>query len=375
MAPEPLPKTSKPVSYTIEFNAPALISADAETMPGHDVVWDREGRPNMNDPKTYELLKMSRSQVLNRKGFIIPDTSFPEDWTENEDDEYVEGEGATGVDEEERKNYLVTGGRAAAEEIQRRNQSTQETSSGTTSTGPKPNAATINNLFPDGKKYGFRFMYNPVTLSFETGLIRGVNTSYIFSGQSTALPSGISSTGASIGMSFPISRVDDMGVVQSVLSRLRAGDQTIIGSTYGSVGAQQLPISIKDVAGVNSRVDLLDISSIAKQGTMYDLDYLFRTMLGRQWKTTYRGFTADVGLAFSVPLMLYLSKTMIYRVRVASVSYTHIMFTPDMIPTYTEVSLGFERIPDVIGWDTDKPDKSSEFQPTTGAAERRFGYR
>ena len=92
-----------------------------------------------------------------------------------------------------------------------------------------------------------------------------------------------------------------------------------------------------------------DLKGIAERGTMYDLEYLFRASFGRKWKTLWRGDTADVGLIFSLPLRLYLSSKMVYRVRLRGVQFTHKSFTPEMIPLYTEVSLTFERIPDMIG--------------------------
>ena len=349
--PDPTGGTKKDPGYTIEFNAPALMSADTTRMPGLDVNFkedERSMRINQSGigKDRGELLEVNRSQVLRRKGFFIPDTTYADDWADNEDDEYVEGEGASGLTADQQA-------RSQASSV-------------------KPTLANVNNLFPNGKKFGFRFMYNPVTLQFSTGLTRGVNTSYIFSGAAKAYPSGISSTNSSIGMNFPISRVDDMGIVEMIMSRVRAGDQNIINETYGAVGSVQPPIAIQGIRGIDHRVSMLDVSEIAKKGTMYDLDYLFRTMLGRQWKTAYRGYTADVGLAFSVPMMLYLSASMIYRVRVSQISYTHKIFTPDMIPTYTEVSLGFERIPDVIEWDTTNPDPTSEYQPTADVLERRI---
>jgi len=361
--PDPTGSTTPASSYTIEFNAPALMSSDTTVMPGLDVDYKEGDRSKRINNSGGELLEVSRAKVLRRKGFFIPDTSYSSDWAENEDDEYIEGEGASGLTADQAERYqqslVVTGGRGSAAAVLDQAEQIKN-----------PKKANVGNLFPNDKKYGFRFMYNPVTLSFGLGLTRGINTSFIFSGAEKAIPSGISSTGSSIGMNFPISRVDDMGIIDMILSRVRAGDQSIVDNTYGVLRSEQLPIAIKDIKGIDQRVTLRDLSEIEKKGTMYDLDYLFRTMIGRQWKTAYRGYTADVGLAFSVPLMLYLSPTMIYRVRMNQVSYTHKMFTPDMIPIHTDVQLGFERIPDVLGWDSANFDPNSEYQPTADQLER-----
>lgn len=212
--------------------------------------------------------------------------------------------------------------------------------------------------------YGFKFMYNPAVIDFGISSTDGVNLGYIASGKATAMPIGATQTGSGISLSFPITRVDDMSLIESRKVKVRnehyqrAVDKWFQG---GQVGRRPRPEDIVNKTTLNdvrwmygrrgeSAVTEDDLEMIVKRGTMYDLEFLFRAVLGRRWKTAYRGFTADVGLMFGVPLKLVLSREMIYRVRLSNVSYSHKSFTPDMVPMYTDVSLTFDRIPDVVGF-------------------------
>lgn len=183
--------------------------------------------------------------------------------------------------------------------------------------------------------YAFRFMYNPAVIKFGVNTMDGVNVGYIASGQGTAMPSGASGSGSTIEISFPISRVEDMAAIRSM-------------PASGMVSNYPVPF------GLQNKVDITDLNGIQNRGTMYDLEFLFRAVAGRRWKTFYRGQTADVGLAFGAPMVLDLAPeardSMRYRVRVSNISFTHTSFTKEMIPIHTDVALSFERIPDVVGY-------------------------
>lgn len=298
---------------SIRFNPPVIRYAS--------------GARNLPSPKDRRLLFTNASQEVRvaRKGYIVPDISHAEnDWyigsTEGNDTVDLKG-----------KTY------------------------------PFEQAGTKQGAII----YGFKFMYNPAVLDFGVSMSEGVNLAFIASGKATAMPIGAASSGSVISLTFPITRIDDISLIRSEqysvrnehyqrqidawIQAGRTGTQpdrsdTVVTSfilkklewVYGRKGA--LKVSQEDLAGIMNR------------GTMYDLEFLFRTVLGRRWKTIYRDRTADVGLAFGVPLILNLSDSMVYRVRLTNISFSHKSFTPDMIPMYTDVALSFERIPDVIGY-------------------------
>jgi len=297
-----------PKKWSIKFNPPLARSASGVEMG----VWGRDSKGNMTDlssatPDTRDVTMGDANLTtrLHRKGYVIPDITYSEDWaaTAEGNDVTVESELPNS------KSLLVLNG--------------------------KP---TI---------YGFKFLYNPATLDFSVGAYPGVNISYLYSGKNTAMPTGVQGTGSTISMSFPLTRIDDMQFIHgpgrvirvydgSDLRKIKSPNYTIDGDVndvYGKTG--EFSVTNEDIQGIGSR------------GTMYDLEFLFRATLGRAWNTQYRAKTADVGILFSMPMVLVLSETMVYRVRISSVQFTHRSFTPDMVPLYTDVALGFERIPDV----------------------------
>lgn len=376
MPPPPTPKSP----YELRFNAPALggkTGVDTDIVPGYDYP-ALPGALNSPDVNLTKQFTIPRDVVLSRKGWFAPDTTYPDDFKDNtEDDTETEGQGDGYTSPLDRiwpdspKDFLWpdTGPWDAVwpdsmpwdhdENVARDKRKKK-----------KKNAANLDSMFPGGVRYGFRFMYNPSVLTFGIGMTRGVNTSYLLSGKATAYPSGVSATGSSIGLSFPISRIDDLALMKPITGQSAwdlmnkpvnwtsdlTTDEMIAMYGRGSFGSN-ITIPNINTDTVKSQVTKSDLDGIAARGTMYDIDFLLRTVLGRQWLTFYRGYTADVGLAFSIPLVLYLSATMIYRVRLTSIGFTHKMFTPDMIPTFTEVTLGFERIPDVQNYSLDPKSK------------------
>ena len=288
-----------PLKWKIKFNPP-VISYASGTRVHRERGWGRKadgGRDEILDPG-------NQAVRVRRKGWLVPDTTFSTDWLAQQE----------GVEDTAKlaKNSL------------------------------------IDISLKQPTIYGFKFMYNPTVIDFNVSTYDGVNIGYIYSGKSTALPTGVESSGSMINVSFPITRVDDMQAIKAQYTKMRVYNGSSIRNetvrTYSVEDAQAL---YGKPGAFN--VDADDIKGIAERGTMYDLEYLFRATLGRQWKTVFRGQTADVGIVFSVPLKLYLADKMVYRVRMRGISFTHRSFTPDMVPLYTDVSLSFERIPDVIG--------------------------
>lgn len=339
---------------TVKFNPPALEQVDSRYIPGRDLVESPTSPGRAERIATSgELTGMSRKLALSRKGWFAPDTTYASDWSDSEDDE-IEGDGSTYDSEQDTRwdsGPLVQWWDSlwGPPDVTAPGESDAVDQYG----NPVPRI-TEDTLFSKNQKYGFRFMYNPVTLSFQTGVTTNVNVSYLMSGQGTAVPSGVASTGASIGVTFPISRVDDITILRGGIdgwddaNQLSAASLSKYRGLYNnSFQPQRNPYGF---GTYDAEVTAEDLFGIATRGTMYDLEFMFRAFLGRQWKTYYRAYTADIGIAFSAPLVLYLSPTMIYRVRLGSLGYTHRVFTPDMVPTYTEVTLGFERIPDVIDY-------------------------
>lgn len=304
------PIANWPSNWKIKFNPPIATSASGAVTQvfgrnrkgGWSMQNERipSSRGNTMDPAKIGLR-------LHRKGYIVPDVTYSEDWAATAEGNDID------TSEQLQKNSLIVLGK--------------------------------KNLL-----YGFKFMYNPATVDFSVSVHNGVNIGYLYSGANSAMPTGVEPSGSNIALTFPIVRIDDMQYIHKKAVTRPANDdlhssRTVVTTTY-SVDATG-PQAIYGKTGAFF-VDQTDINGIGSRGTMYDLEFLFRAALGRSWHTVYRGATADVGLLFSVPMKLVLSATMVYRVRLSNVSFTHRSFTPDMVPIYTDVALSFERIPDVV---------------------------
>lgn len=298
------PRTTKQVF----FNAPAISTSDIRRYPG---LYRNAG----------DELETDRD-VMQRKGWLTADTSFASEWTVNP---------AEDSNEEEAEDQ---------------------------STSYAPAKRTID-LIPSNRQYGFRFMYNPPMITHSLGVMRGVNPSYTFASVEGSKSLPIVGVGSGIAIQLTINRVEDVPALRSFASD--AALQQFLNTTdaYGT-WAFNNPTPVKpngnrttffdfsvqfDVSSQSS-VPLEQAKEIRDKGTLHDLEYLFRVMMGRMYKTTFRGETADVGIATGQLLVLYLSKDMVYRVKVSDFKYTHQLFTPDMTPTLTDVSITFERIPD-----------------------------
>lgn len=180
-------------------------------------------------------------------------------------------------------------------------------------------------IVPNGIRYGFRFTYNPAEIQFQMSPVPGLDPGVIISGLGRSFPMG-DEDGGSIQLTTYLNRIEDMAFITSTDGGYR---MTTGINPYGDKGlteAQQ--------------------KGIYTRGTGFDLEYLFRTTLGRPFPTKTRGITADIGLILGLPLLLNLGGRMSYTGRLTGLSYTHMYFTADMVPTFTAVSMSFTRFPD-----------------------------
>jgi hypothetical protein len=85
------------------------------------------------------------------------------------------------------------------------------------------------------------------------------------------------------------------------------------------------------------------------------MEFLFRTLLGYEYNSFLgRGMswdkkTADLGWLGGKPVEIHLGKSLRYLGRVVSVSISHVLFTERMVPTFSEVGIVIQRLPDVTG--------------------------
>ena len=176
----------------------------------------------------------------------------------------------------------------------------------------------------DPQKYGFKFLYNPTTVSMAWGVLQNMDPPFEASGADkfSVVSTGIMSA-----------------TVEFDLMLNRIGDFTYLNET-GLIS--QTPNPYPDT------VLLDDQKEIYAKGTMYDLEYLFRTINGPHgnFKSELRGNTADRGWMYPTIVELHLGASMRYRVRINSFSVNHIMFNSRMVPILSSVRLSCNRYVD-----------------------------
>ena len=108
-------------------------------------------------------------------------------------------------------------------------------------------------------------------------------------------------------------------------------------------------------SGVNYATEVYDrnpvndeLKEIHEKGTMYDVEFLLRVLLGYRLKSQLRGgkLTSDVGWITPRPVELHLGSSLRYLVNVVSLNLNHVIFNERMVPLFTTVSITGTRIPD-----------------------------
>lgn len=176
-----------------------------------------------------------------------------------------------------------------------------------------------------GVKYGFQFMYNPATISMDYSGLPNVDQGFELSGQDKFVLYGTNVTQSTIGFQLLINRMFDMKYYDSN-GRLKPNAIKAYAGRHPSLSAQK---------------------QIFTMGTMYDVEYLLRTLLGYTLKSFLRNNqTADMGYLGARPVELHLGKSLRYLGTVTNLKIEHVIFNEQMVPLFTNVSVGFARLPD-----------------------------
>jgi hypothetical protein len=188
--------------------------------------------------------------------------------------------------------------------------------------------------------YGFRFLYNPTTISMGYGFADGFDPSLLLSGQDpTNFVTPIQ--GSTFQFSLMINRIDDMKYL----------DKTGIPSKHNPY-----PRQISDDTA----------KKIRKMGTMYDIEYLLSVISGYKLKTKFRGNTADFGYLGGTPFLMKLNEYMKYSVYCSGITLDHAMFDHRMVPILTNVSLTLTRYVDnAVATSNDDPPPATKKKKTT----------
>jgi len=183
----------------------------------------------------------------------------------------------------------------------------------------------------DSTKYGFKFLYNPNTVQMNWGSIMATDPVFEASGKDQFIPGTANLVASTIDFSLVLNRIQDFTYLNA---------NGLINSKDNPYGTFALP---QGVTNQNA-----ELKKIYEKGTMYDLEYLFRTMHGNGAYVSYesilqQGVTADPGWLPVRPIELHLGNKLRYRVRISSLSVSHTIFNARMIPLLSTVTVSCAR--------------------------------
>lgn len=189
------------------------------------------------------------------------------------------------------------------------------------------NSKTYQNKSYDGNLYGFKFLYNPKEVAMTWGVAEGQNWEGIAAGLDPGTAPSAALQNSTISFSLLLNRTADIGYLDA------NGIKTGVTDPYPTFAC--------------TKPKNQELAELYEKGTMYDMEYLFRTLTGLN-STTYSGFkgdTADQGWLQGFAVELHLGNRMRYLVRVTNVEVNHAMFDERMVPILSYVNLTCARFP------------------------------
>lgn len=182
--------------------------------------------------------------------------------------------------------------------------------------------------------YGFRFHYNPQTIDQTIGTLQGISPELMMSGKDQANMITAPTQSSTISFQLWLNRIEDMNALANVVHVERSA-----------------PL-ITDADSTNYYPEVVtqaDREFIKNFGTMYDLEFLFKAVNGEMggYTSPMRGVkTADVGWLNGMAVEMHLGRKLRYLARIINISVKHILFTENMVPTLSVVTISAHRFHD-----------------------------
>jgi hypothetical protein len=199
------------------------------------------------------------------------------------------------------------------------------------------------------RRYGFQFQYNPSTVTMAFAGAPQVDIGLETSGADKVPLIGSSVTSSTVSFQLLINRMNDFKYLDALLAGTDKKAQVkpdLFGEVYSHAGNHWLTTQ---QAGTKAEVTSIhqELQQIQDLGTMYDIEYLLRTLLGYQLKSSLRNrFTSDIGYLGAYPVELHLGNNLRYLGIIDSFNVSHTIFNQNMVPVFSNVSITFSRLPD-----------------------------
>jgi hypothetical protein len=195
----------------------------------------------------------------------------------------------------------------------------------------------------DTNPYGFRFHYNPTSISITYGSMDKMAPELMRDEMQVFNPVTPINVG---GVSFELylNRIDDLSYIQPN-GTLSLGKESPLSDYQPKTGK----ISLVSTDVYPEVVDASELKKIYRKGTMYDLEYLFRAMHSGQqdYNSILRGKTSDIGWIARVPVEVHLGDGLRYLLSINSVSVNHVLFNERMVPMLSVVTISGSRFFDM----------------------------
>ena len=336
-------EVAPPVRITVKgpprFNPPLISYASGAWTPVLDTRPNRQ--PGEPLRESVPIPPIDRKRILgpdsdsvrvNQRGILLSDLTHSQDWVyaveDNKENEESLAPNVEGGDDEP-VDSGAEDGEAPTTLLSSRLNNDDSPEEGEESWEPR--WVKDQNALENGVQYGFRFHYNPSTIAMGATINGELNPALILAGRSTWNPLGGLNNLGTVSFTLYLNRIEDMSFWKKV------------GSGYEWAGAVDVRNAYSGMMpGPKER------EGIMTRGTEYDLEFLFRTILGRPFPTKLRGRTANLGMLWGTPCQLWLSRHMRYTGRVTSIAWSHRSFNRWMVPMWTEVTISFTRFPDAI---------------------------
>ena len=222
---------------------------------------------------------------------------------------------------------------------------------GTTNTGtvtPAGGSTPVN--FID-TAYGFQFLWNPTSIT--TSVARNMNITPS-SADALRVVAGVFPGQETVSLNIVLDRTNDFACI-----RAEAQNAVLDIATGATQGASPITNNLSAFSrhynslypGANPNQNMGEqIAKLMSQGTMADLEYLFKAINGSgngnlEWTTLLGKKTANVGYLAPTLLGIQLGPTidnLSYVGWASNISINHTAFTETMVPIRTEVSISIQ---------------------------------
>jgi hypothetical protein len=208
------------------------------------------------------------------------------------------------------------------------------------------------NAKPDPTLYGFKFLYNPQTVNMSWGAIQQTDPVFESAGLDPYVAATSNLVASYIDFSIILNRIDDMKYLSK--DGLIKNYTNTNGADVGYSYIQQFKSPYPHFGTKPGVTQDQELSQIYEKGTMYDLEYLFKTIHGNGAYTNYKSdlmstVTSDPGWLPVRPVELHLGSKLRYRVRIANLTVNHSIFNARMVPILSTVTISCWRYWDSQG--------------------------